>query len=162
MRQCYSMLTHKQCEREACTFPCMSSRSVRVTPKPPSPKSCSQFIVMWEWHAGRRMNKANSLCHTVKRRPALVLCLSEVLQCCSEGEKNNRHKNKLLIILKDLLFQPTEEMCESSHEHMHSCLHTHHCLHPICKSCAQTDIDRNSVSLFTKHFEPLLKLIAVF
>lgn len=43
------------------TFPCMSSRSVRVTPKPPSPKSCSQFMTMWEWHAGRRMNKAHSL-----------------------------------------------------------------------------------------------------
>lgn len=43
------------------TFPCMSSRSVRVTPKPPSPKSCSQFIVTWEWHSGRRMNEAHSL-----------------------------------------------------------------------------------------------------
>lgn len=52
---------NEQCEREARTFPCMSSRSVRVTPKPPSPKSCSQFIVIWEWHAGRRMNKAHSL-----------------------------------------------------------------------------------------------------
>lgn len=52
---------HEQCEWEACTFPCMSSRSVRVTPKPPSPKSCSQFMVMWEWHAGRRMNRAHSL-----------------------------------------------------------------------------------------------------
>lgn len=55
------LFIRKQCEWEACTFPCMSSRSVRVTPKPPSPKSCSQFIVMWEWHAGRRMNKAHSL-----------------------------------------------------------------------------------------------------
>lgn len=52
---------HREYEKKACTFPCMSSRNVRVTPKPPSPKSCSQFIVIWEWHAGRRMNKAHSL-----------------------------------------------------------------------------------------------------
>lgn len=51
----------KQREQHACTFPCMSRRRVRVTPKPPSPKSCSQFIVTWEWDAGRRMNKAPSL-----------------------------------------------------------------------------------------------------
>lgn len=47
--------------REAPTFPCMSSRRVRVTPKPPSPKSCSQFIAVWGWHAGKRMNGAHSL-----------------------------------------------------------------------------------------------------
>jgi hypothetical protein len=39
----------------------MSSRSVRVTPRPPSPKSCSQFIVMWELHTGRRMNEAHPM-----------------------------------------------------------------------------------------------------
>lgn len=47
--------------REARTFPCMSSRRVRVTPMPPSPKSCSQFMVMWGRHAGKRMNGAHSL-----------------------------------------------------------------------------------------------------
>lgn len=51
----------------------MSSRRVRVTPKPPSPKSCSQFMVMWGRHAGKRMNGAHSLV-TLSRggRPAVV------------------------------------------------------------------------------------------
>lgn len=79
----------QRCGREARTFPCMSSRRVRVTPKPPSPKSCSQFIVMWGWHAGKRMNGAHSLV-TLSRggqRSSLALRGSSVLLWVTRGRQ---------------------------------------------------------------------------
>lgn len=40
------------------TLPCMSNLRVRVTFMPPSPKSCSQFILAAESGAGSRMKEA--------------------------------------------------------------------------------------------------------
>lgn len=40
------------------TLPCMRSLRVSVTFMPPSPKSCSQFILAWASDVGRRMKEA--------------------------------------------------------------------------------------------------------
>lgn len=94
----------------ACTLPCMSSRSVRVTPKPPSPKSCSQFIVTWEWHSGRRMNEAHSLLSRTWRKASARLWLSGLLsvQHCEtrRGDAEQGH-------LRDVVVQQSKHWQET-------------------------------------------------
>lgn len=56
----------------ALTLPCMSRRRVSVTFIPPSPKSCSQFILTWESCPGRRMKDALRMMEWVGRGEAGV------------------------------------------------------------------------------------------
>ncbi len=117
----------------------MSSRSVRVTPKPPSPKSCSQFMAMWEWHAGRRMNGAHSLVTQSNEGQHLFSGSSRSFSAALKAKK----------ILNLLILPPKE-----GHKYMHSCSCMHNFVHPRCKK------KFNVLGMIT-HYVFVLKLMVV-
>lgn len=68
---------HCVCVGVCFTLPCMSNLRVRVTFMPPSPKSCSQFILAAESGAGSRMKEALEILELFKLRNSAFCC-----SCC--------------------------------------------------------------------------------
>lgn len=72
------------------TLPCMSNLRVRVTFMPPSPKSCSQFILAAESGAGSRMKEALEIMELFKVMNSVLIFLFFLSQFCNTQKENSK------------------------------------------------------------------------